>query len=363
MKPTEFEKKLDYIRGIRLRDLEPATLQRRIAAIQKSMLDMEQQLDSLKQQLNQQLAAEDAMHFRHIQQQSKRLGDRWKEAADELDDTQNALLHRQLEDRMSEKLGGRSRIRILDGMVVALIILVLSLLFLDVTQDLPADLIWKYFVIDTVCCVFFLADFFFRMSCATSKWHYFKTHWIDFVTSIPIPPGESMSRFVRLGRIMRVTRFVRMLRLLRFLRVLRVLVLFWRGIDKLKEVTDVKLMKRSLRDSAIVLFIGGIIIVYLEGTDTPVATIAEGLWWSFSTMVVGGYGDIHNPMTGLGRGLTVILVFTGMILTGIFTATLTAIVVGDESGDFQERMDDMKQVVDDIQSRLDTLDRSPDSDH
>ncbi|MEM7385615.1 MAG: potassium channel family protein, partial [Verrucomicrobiota bacterium] len=55
-----------------------------------------------------------------------------------------------------------------------------------------------------------------------------------------------------------------------------------------------------------------------------------GLWWSFTTLVTGGFGDIYNPQTLLGRLLTVFLVIAGMVLVGVFTATLTTILVGKE---------------------------------
>ena len=42
-------------------------------------------------------------------------------------------------------------------------------------------------------------------------------------------------------------------------------------------------------------------------------------------MVTGGFGDIHNPLSSGGRLLTVLLVIAGMVLIGVFTATLTSI--------------------------------------
>ena len=63
------------------------------------------------------------------------------------------------------------------------------------------------------------------------------------------------------------------------------------------------------------------------------------MWWSFTTVVTGGFGDIYNPITTEGRVLTVLLIITGMILAGVFTATLTTLMTGEEN----EEMNIMQQ--------------------
>ena len=125
---------------------------------------------------------------------------------------------------------------------------------------------------------------------------------------------------------------VRLARLARLLRVFRFVLFFWKGMDQLSDVLDIKLMKRSFFYTIIVLFSGGVIIYFLESDGSMgVSNISESIWWSFTTLVTGGFADIHNPITGAGRILTVILVIAGMILIGVFTATLTSILVGNES--------------------------------
>jgi voltage-gated potassium channel len=62
-----------------------------------------------------------------------------------------------------------------------------------------------------------------------------------------------------------------------------------------------------------------------------VDSLGQSIWWSFTTVVTGGFGDIHNPISTSGRFLTVFLVLGGMTIVGIFTATLTSVLVGDES--------------------------------
>ena len=47
-------------------------------------------------------------------------------------------------------------------------------------------------------------------------------------------------------------------------------------------------------------------------------------------MVTGGFADIHNPTSVVGKVLTVMLVIGGMVLVGVFTATLTSVLVRDD---------------------------------
>ncbi len=210
---------------------------------------------------------------------------------------------------------------------------------------------WSIFWIDVVCCAIFMLEFVVRLFCSRSKRWYWRNYWIDFVTSIPIPGEAQLSRF---GRLARIGRFARLLRFSRVLRILRVFLMLWRGMDKLQDAMDVKLMKRSLKWGLIVMVFGGFAVYYVEsafvGNENDVKTLGGGMWWSFTTVVTGGFGDIHNPTTVVGRILTVVLIITGMILVGVFTATLTSLYVGEESEELQRYQEEMNKRLDRIES-------------
>ena len=129
--------------------------------------------------------------------------------------------------------------------------------------------------------------------------------------------------------------------------------MLWRGMDKLQDAMDVKLMKRSLKWGLVVMVLGGIAVYYTESalvsSNNDVKTIGGGMWWSFTTVVTGGFGDIHNPITIVGRLLTVVLIITGMILVGVFTATLTSLYVGEESEELQRYQENMNARLDRIE--------------
>ena len=114
---------------------------------------------------------------------------------------------------------------------------------------------------------------------------------------------------------------------------------------------DVRMMKKSLKLGALVIILGALLMFKIEGegTDhTGVESVALSLWWSFTTVVTGGFGDIYNPSSFLGQSLTGFLVICGMIFVGVFTATLTSLYVGEET-------DELNQVSDDIAKQISGL--------
>jgi voltage-gated potassium channel len=301
---------------------------------------------------------------------SKRKKERFRLQAEHLND-----LHTKLETsiqkgiirgNMIRQLGSARRLAVLEAFIMGLIVLVLGLLVYDISCDphtirpawLSSDSIFQ---IDLVCCCIFMAEFMWRLSCAESKRYVWKHHWVDFVTSIPIPGAAQLARF---GRVARVARFARLLRLLRFARLFFIL---WRGMDKLQDVIDVGMMKKTIRWAVVATCIGAIVIYKIEGavevnadgveTSNSVGTMVLAIWWSFTTVLTGGFGDIHNPTSISGQIVTGILVITGMVFVGVFTATLTSLFVGEQSGELERLQDELGSKLDQISERLEQLER------
>jgi voltage-gated potassium channel len=55
----------------------------------------------------------------------------------------------------------------------------------------------------------------------------------------------------------------------------------------------------------------------------------DGLWWAVVTVTTVGYGD-KVPMTGPGKVVAVVLMFTGIGLVGALTATIASFFVQEQ---------------------------------
>ena len=126
-------------------------------------------------------------------------------------------------------------------------------------------------------------------------------------------------------------------------------------------------MKRTLRWAIVVMLMGGFLVYQIEGVppaESPDGgTISEGnsvssfplaLWWSFTTVVTGGFGDIHNPESTSGMVLTAILIVTGMVLVGVFTATLTSLFIGEQAEEIEKLQEELVERIDQLAERIDS---------
>ena len=150
---------------------------------------------------------------------------------------------------------------------------------------------------------------------------------------------------------------------------MRLFFLLWRGMDAFQDLFDIKLMKKTLTWAIVWTIVGAILVYYLEGVPAEgsgefgeqVRNIPLAIWWSFTTVVTGGFGDIHNPVTASGQVLTGALVIMGMILVGVFTATLTTIFVGERAEEIEKISLDLGQRLDHLTDTVESLKRSNDS--
>ena len=227
--------------------------------------------------------------------------------------------------------------------------------------DFSRKVHWVFWGLDTFCCLLFMLNFFFELRLSSNNKWYWKRNWIDFVTSIPFPPLHLLSLGGEGVNAIRAGRILRLIRVLRAFRVLRMVLFFWRGLDHLSSVMDVKLLKRSLIYGLLAMFFGAILFMSLERVEGGDGTFMESLWWSFTTLVTGGFADIHNPMTMGGKILTVMLVIGGMVLVGVFTATLTTVLVRDDESwqryDMDEQFSRMDKLETDVAKILETLNK------
>jgi hypothetical protein len=248
------------------------------------------------------------------------------------------------------------------------------------------------FAIDLICCSVFWVEYFLRRAAAEDKRWFDRRNWIDLLSAVPMPPAGLIQalpwQMIRLGRVLRL------FRLLRVLRLARAMVLLWRGMERLGRVTDVPLMTKSLRWLVVIWAVGGVVLHFElvttnpdsdrvpsetaaqaitdpvasgQAGDTPGTSISreldpertidleswgDRLWWSATTVVTGGYADLHDPRRPLSRLFTAGLVLSGIIVVGVFTATLTSVYLGEESQEVRRGQEEVKETLKRLMEKL-----------
>ena len=109
--------------------------------------------------------------------------------------------------------------------------------------------------------------------------------------------------------------------------------------------------KRSTQLAAITLaliFLSSAGVYYFEDTvaDSNIRSVWDGVWWSVVTMGTVGYGDKYPVSLG-GRIVGMMLIFSGVGLMSLFTATIASIFVEQriKEGRGLEKIKDKDHVV------------------
>jgi voltage-gated potassium channel len=279
-----------------------------------------------------------------------RLASEWDALNEHLQEVDEAILERHLHTRLSRLMGSSRNLYLWDGAIfisiIAVVIVTLTELFVPFTAEQINILSW----VDTGISLFLLGDFFLRLLLSEDKGWYFRRYWIDFISSIPF------YQFFRFAPLVPIARVARLVRLLRVGRALRVLLFAFRSLDKLFETFQLNLLKRALIIAAALLFFGALSISASEGAqERSLLDLGESLWWSFTTVVTGGFADLYNPESLSGRLITVGLVLLGLVVTSIFTASLTSVLVEDDSTRIKQTQRNLEKQIASMNQKVDLL--------
>jgi hypothetical protein len=335
----------------RLMDCSEPTLERMRVALDREMAKLEERLVETNDRFRQYVEVGNPTGTEQTLETINRLSAEWERLRKRLREIDGVLQERRLRNRLIRLFGSERRLNLLDGVVFLSILVVVAMTLLElIVPNLPGMVIEAIAIADTAICIFLLADFFLRLTLSEDRWWYFRNYWIDFVSSIPF------YAILRFGRLVRIARFVRLLRLLRLTRAVRLLLFIFRGLDKLIKTFEINLLKRSVLIALALLIFGALAISAVEGSqEQSLQDLGESLWWSFSTVVTGGFADLYNPSTPTGRVVTVGMILLGLIVTGIFTASLTSVLVEDESTKLEQNQHRFEDRLTSVNHKLDLL--------
>ncbi|XP_041673221.1 potassium voltage-gated channel subfamily A member 7-like [Cheilinus undulatus] len=194
-----------------------------------------------------------------------------------------------------------------------------------------------FFIVETICILWFSFELIVRFTCAPSKALFFKDvmNTIDFFAIIPYfvtlgtelakDKGAQPSVSLALIRIIRLVRVFRIFKLSRHSKGLQILG---------------QTLKASLRELALLiffLFIGVILFssaayfAEVDSPDTAFTSIPEAFWWAVVSMTTVGYGDMYPETVG-GK-----LVGSMCAIAGVLTISLPVPVIVSNFSYFYHR--------------------------
>lgn len=184
--------------------------------------------------------------------------------------------------------------------IIILLLSIFSIMLLSLLFFIPSDSevyrLITYF--DFMLCVIFMFDFLNQLYKAENRWRYFYTvGWLDLLSSLPL---VSEFRYVRVFRIFRIFRIIKSFKLLiQFIMNHKAATLY--GFVVFTAFTTLVICTTT--------------VLYIEKDVGNIQTAEDALWWSFITISTVGYGDYY-PVTNIGKGITLILLFCGIASFG-----------------------------------------------
>jgi len=191
----------------------------------------------------------------------------------------------------------------------------------------------------------YIVDFVVRWKDARWSPRFARASWLDIGLLALSPP------FV-VPVAMQGLRSLRALRALRLLRVVRSLSLLMIGLRVARRMLERHQFHYVLLVAAATVGLGSVAIYLLEGgSNQPIKTLDDALWWAVVTTTTVGYGDV-SPTTGPGRLVAVGLMLVGIAVIGVFTGSVASFLF---ERDKEDRVQKLEERLAEIDSKLDRL--------
>ena len=214
--------------------------------------------------------------------------------------------------------------RAFDIFLVCVIILNITAMFLETFEELQP---WRgvFDVVETVTVLVFCVEYILRIwtaeylfpgeSRGRAVWKFLRSYdgVIDLLTILPF---FFLSGFV----------VFRMLRVVRIFHLFRINTQY----DSFNVIKSVLYEKRNQIASSVfiivILMLASSLFMYSvehEAQPEHFRNALSGIWWSVSTLLTVGYGDIY-PITALGKAMAIVITFLGVGVVAIPTGIISA---------------------------------------
>ena len=179
----------------------------------------------------------------------------------------------------------------------------------------------------------FIADYLVRLSLAGNKRVWFRTH-LAALTFALVP-------------------VLRLVRLLRFLTHVPGMKTTAGGVLR------TQILVYGVGAALILIYVASLAVLEAErhAPGADITTFPIAIWWSCVTVTTTGYGD-YTPVTDAGRWVAVGLMFGGVALAGVITATLASWVVERAARDHDDEEPATRAQMRVLMDRMNQLSRT-----
>jgi voltage-gated potassium channel len=226
--------------------------------------------------------------------------------------------------------------------MVELPMLVLSLLMVPLLLapelfDLSDSLKETFFVLDAFIWAVFALELVIKTYLSENRGQYLMRHWFDVIIVL-----------VPFLRPLRILRSVRVLRLVRGARLLSFAVRF---LHTASHVVDRHGLKYALLAGALLFFAAAGLALLFERDQGNITNLGDAIWWAATTISTVGYGDRY-PVTTEGRAIAVFLMFLGISLFSLVTASVAALFVLPEQKKEEATLEDVLKRLGELEALL-----------
>lgn len=228
--------------------------------------------------------------------------------------------------------------RVVDGPLTVLALAMVPLLIAPLVAEFPESIDRAFLAADYFIWAVFAVEYVTKLYLAPSRGRFVKTHVPDLIVVI-IP-------FLRPLRILRSTRALRILRLG------RVGAFGVKGLGNVRRILSAHGLNYVLLIVIAVVLISAALVFEFEGDKGNIKSFPDALWWAATTVTTVGYGD-RFPVTAAGRGVAVALMFTGIALFGVLTASIASFFVEQhEEAGVEKQLSEISERLAAIERRL-----------
>jgi len=228
---------------------------------------------------------------------------------------------------------------VMDGILLSLTV---------ISPNLRVTTLHNMGLFDLIVSIILLVVFIWRIKVSKiSNSEYFKENWTDIIALIPV----YFITFQFFGMDYPTI-------IVKILIIIKIIAMYWFARKIGEEVIIYQAKTRlvyALAFFLVVFFFCSFIFYWAEhGVNPEVATYDDSIWFVLQTITTVGYGDII-PVTGIGRLMGVMSMFSALVLTSIVTSVATFSLIEKFRKGTEELAEKTSTKVKSIDEKLDSI--------